>query len=111
MDCVLCGPRLAAAYRMNDRIFIAGDAAHTHSSGAAQGMNTGLHDAVNLSWKLAGYINGWLKEAVLNTYDAERRPVAQQIIEQDKIILVLTGGEIPEQFKNNPGVDPHEILT
>ena len=105
------GQRLAADYRKDERVFIAGDAAHTHSSGAAQGMNTGLHDAVNLSWKLAGRINSWLSEEVLDTYAAERRPIAQRIIDQDKIISVATGGEIPEQFKGNPGVDAHSILT
>ena len=105
------GQRLAAEYRKDERIFLAGDAAHTHSSGAAQGMNTGLHDAVNLSWKLAGRINGWLSEEVLDTYAAERRPIAQRIIDQDKIISVATGGEIPEQFKGNPDVDAHSILT
>lgn len=105
------GQRLASEYRKSDRIFLAGDAAHTHSSGAAQGMNTGLHDAVNLSWKLGGYINGWLSQGALDTYAAERRPVAQRIIEQDKIISVLTGGEIPEQFKGDSDVDAHKLLT
>jgi len=74
------GQRLVASYRVKDRIFLAGDAAHTHSSDAAQGMNTGLHDAVNLSWKLAGFITGWLTEKVLETYNTERRPIAQRII-------------------------------
>ncbi|CAD6589845.1 MAG: hypothetical protein ASARMPREDX12_004051 [Alectoria sarmentosa] len=105
------GQRLASKYRKNDRIFLAGDAAHTHSSGAAQGMNTGLHDAVNLAWKLAGRINGWLSEEALDTYAAERRPVAQQILEQDKIISVLTGGEIPEELKGDSAVDAHQLLT
>ena len=105
------GQRLASEYRKNDRIFLAGDAAHTHSSGAAQGMNTGLHDAVNLAWKLAGRINGWLTEEALDTYAAERRLVAQQIIEQDKIISVLTGGEIPEQLKGDSAADAHQLLT
>ena len=105
------GQRLASKYRKNDRIFLAGDAAHTHSSGAAQGMNTGLHDAVNLAWKLAGRINGWLSEEALDTYTAERRPVAQQILEQDKIISVLTGGEIPEELKGDSTADAHQLLT
>ena len=105
------GQHLAAKYRANDRVFIAGDAAHTHSSGAAQGMNTGLHDAVNLSWKLAGHLNGWLCEDMLETYTTERRPIAQRIIEQDKIISVVTGGEIPEQFKGDPDADPNKILN
>ena len=105
------GQRLAAQYRINDRIFIAGDAAHTHSSGAAQGMNTGLHDAVNLSWKLAGHINSWLSDDVLETYATERRPIANRIIEQDKIVSIVIGGELPEQFRGDPNADPHEILT
>jgi len=105
------GQRLAAKYRARDRVFIAGDAGHTHSSGAAQGMNTGLHDAVNLSWKLAGHINGWLAEKVLDTYQTERRPIAKRIIDQDKIISVLVGGEIPEAYKEDPNADPHHLLT
>ena len=104
------GQRLAADYRQ-DRVFIAGDAAHTHSSGAAQGLNTGLHDAVNLSWKLAGYIKGWYPENILDTYGSERRPIAQEIIRQDKIISVLIGGEIPEEYQSDAGVDPNELLT
>ncbi len=105
------GQRLASKYRKTDRIFLAGDAAHTHSSGAAQGMNTGLHDAVNLSWKLAGRINGWLSEEALDTYSAERRPIAQRIIEQDKIISVLTGGEVPKQLQGDSEADAHKLLT
>lgn len=105
------GQRLAAEYRKDKRVFLAGDAAHTHSSGAAQGMNTGLHDAVNLSWKLGGHINDWLSEEVLDTYAAERRPIARRIIDQDKIISVLIGGQIPEQLKNQSDADAHKLLT
>ena len=105
------GQRLAAEYRVKDCVFLAGDAAHTHSSGAAQGMNTGLHDSVNLSWKLAGYINGWLTKRVLDSYVAERRPIAQQIVNQDKIIAVATGGQIPEAYRDDPNADPNKILT
>lgn len=104
------GQRLVSEYRKNDRIFLAGDAAHTHSSGAAQGMNTGMHDAVNLSWKLAGFINGWLSEEVLNTYAAERRPIAQRVIDQDKTITVLTEGKIPEQLKDHSEADARNLL-
>ncbi|KAL8792202.1 MAG: hypothetical protein Q9195_005224 [Heterodermia aff. obscurata] len=104
------GQRLAAGFRQ-DRVFIAGDAAHTHSSGGAQGLNIGLHDAVNLSWKLAGYIKGWYPEDVLDTYNSERRPIAQQIIQQDKIISVLISGEIPEELQSKASVDPNQLLT
>ena len=104
------GQRLAADYR-KDRVFIAGDAAHTHSSGAAQGLNTGIHDAINLSWKLAGYVKGWYAAAVLDTYQSERRPVAEQIIQQDKTIATLIGGEIPDELRTDEEDDPNQLLT
>lgn len=104
------GQRLAESYRAKERIFLAGDAAHTHSSGAAQGMNTGLHDAVNLSWKLAGEIKGYFTTDVLASYEKERRPVAQSIIEQDRIISVLVGGEIPEALRAE-GKDAPTLLS
>lgn len=67
---------LAATFRRG-RVVIAGDAAHAHSPAAAQGMNTGILDAVNLGWKLASAAGG---ERLLDTYDAERRPVAGQVL-------------------------------
>ncbi|KAG7006845.1 hypothetical protein G7Y79_00012g031810 [Physcia stellaris] len=105
------GQGLADNYRANERIFIAGDAAHTHSSAAAQGMNTGLHDAVNLSWKLAGAIRGWFTDSVLESYTIERRFHAQKIIEQDKIASMMTAGEVPEQFKDDPNFDIDKTLS
>lgn len=65
---------LATAYR-RDRIFIAGDAAHQHPPYGAYGLNSGLEDAVNLGWKLAATLDGWGGEPLLNSYEAERRPV------------------------------------
>ena len=105
------GQGLADDYRAQDRIFIAGDAAHTHSSAAAQGMNTGLHDAVNLSWKLAGCIKGWYTDSILDSYAKERRLHAQHIIEQDKITSLLTAGEIPEQFQGDPNFKIQDAIT
>lgn len=105
------GQRLASDYRVNDRVLIAGDAAHTHSSAAAQGMNTGIHDAVNLSWKLAGLANGWYEERVLDFYAAERRASAQRVIELDSIVAVLTAGEVPKQYLNDPDFDRSEALS
>ncbi|KAL8815846.1 MAG: hypothetical protein Q9223_005056, partial [Gallowayella weberi] len=81
------------------RVFLAGDAAHTHSSAAAQGMNTGLHDASNLAWKLAGCLHGTLQPWLLDTYESERRPLAQKIIEQDRLMTRLTQGEVPEDLQ------------
>ena len=105
------GQGLAVDYRSKDRILIAGDAGHTHSSAAAQGMNTGLHDAVNLSWKLAGCIKGWYGDAVLDSYTTERRLHAERIIEQDKLASLLTAGETPEKFQGDPDFEVHAALT
>jgi len=65
---------LADTYRA-DRIFIAGDAAHSHPPYGGYGVNTGLEDARNLGWKLAATLQGWGSEALLDSYEAERRPV------------------------------------
>ena len=65
---------LAKAYR-RDRIFLAGDAAHQHPPYGAYGLNSGLEDAVNLGWKLAATLGGSGGEPLLDSYEAERRPV------------------------------------
>ncbi len=65
---------VANTYRF-DRVFIAGDAAHSHPPYGGFGINTGLEDARNLGWKLAATLNGWGSEALLASYDEERRPV------------------------------------
>ncbi|WP_231743570.1 FAD-dependent monooxygenase [Mycobacterium sp. GA-2829] len=67
--------RIAERYRQG-RIFLAGDAAHQFPPTGGYGMNTGLADAVNLGWKLAAVIQGWAPERLLDSYEAERRPVA-----------------------------------
>ncbi len=68
--------RVATADRYrNGRIFIAGDAAHSHPPYGGYGINTGLEDAANLGWKLAATLQGWAGEHLLETYGEERRPV------------------------------------
>jgi 2-polyprenyl-6-methoxyphenol hydroxylase-like FAD-dependent oxidoreductase len=78
-----------AGYRVHHRIvdgfrsgnaFLVGDAAHIHSPAGGQGMNTGLGDAVNLGWKLAGVVNGWCEPEILDTYNQERRPFGVQLV-------------------------------
>lgn len=61
-------------------MFIAGDAAHVHPPTGAQGMNTGIQDAHNLAWKLALAVRGDAAPRLLDTYDAERRPVGEEIV-------------------------------
>src|SRR5947207_3972751 len=71
--------RQAAAYRAG-RVLLAGDAAHVHSPVGGQGLNTGVQDAVNLGWKLAQVVNRTSPESLLDTYQAERHPVAARVL-------------------------------
>jgi 2-polyprenyl-6-methoxyphenol hydroxylase-like FAD-dependent oxidoreductase len=71
--------RQAASYRKG-RVLLAGDAAHVHYPVGGQGLNIGVQDAVNLGWKLAGVVNGTSPESVLDTYHAERHPVAARVL-------------------------------
>ena len=71
--------RMADKFR-EQRCFLVGDAAHIHSPVGGQGMNTGLQDAYNLAWKLAGVINGRLKGSILESYSSERMPVAKTLL-------------------------------
>ena len=68
--------RVARSYR-SGRVLLAGDSAHEMSPTGAFGSNTGIQDAHNLAWKLAAVLGGWAGERLLDTYDAERRPVAE----------------------------------
>ena len=71
--------RLAAHYRVGNA-FIAGDAAHIHPPTGGQGMNTGIQDAYNLAWKLALVTKGKAGAGLLDTYEAERHPVAEEVV-------------------------------
>lgn len=70
--------RLADRYR-EGRVFLAGDAAHTHPPTGGQGLNTSVQDAYNLGWKLAAVLRG-APESLLDTYEAERRPIAAEML-------------------------------
>jgi NADPH-dependent dioxygenase len=71
--------RLAHTYRKG-RVFLAGDSAHVHSTTGGQGMNCCLQDAYNLGWKLAFVVKKWANPSLLDTYETERRPIAEQVI-------------------------------
>lgn len=78
------GQRVAARFTDDERrIFIAGDASHTHSPKAAQGMNTSMHDSWNLAWKLNFATRGLAKPALLDTYEQERQKIAKDLIDFD----------------------------
>ena len=71
--------RLARHYRVG-RVLLAGDSAHVHSPLGGQGMNTGIGDAMNLGWKLAGAVHGWAPSWLLDSYEAERHPVGALVL-------------------------------
>ncbi|MFC8274830.1 FAD-dependent monooxygenase [Streptomyces sp. NPDC057271] len=82
--------RQAPAYRVG-RVFLAGDAAHVHSPAGGQGMNTGLQDAANLSWKLTAVLRGDAPdpEALLDSYQSERHPVGASVLRSSGAIIRL----------------------
>jgi 2-polyprenyl-6-methoxyphenol hydroxylase-like FAD-dependent oxidoreductase len=72
--------RLASQYRKGS-VFLVGDAAHVHPPFGAQGLNLGIQDAANLTWKLGAVLTGVAPESLLDTYERERRPAAQNVID------------------------------
>jgi 2-polyprenyl-6-methoxyphenol hydroxylase-like FAD-dependent oxidoreductase len=73
--------RVASRFRAG-RVLLAGDAAHVHLGIGGPGLNMGLQDAANLAWKLGGAIHGWAPDGLLDTYESERRPVADRVAMQ-----------------------------
>lgn len=73
------GRRLVADRLQDRRIFICGDAGHLWVPYAGYGMNAGIADAMNLSWKLAAHLKGWASEAILDAYEVERLPITDQV--------------------------------
>jgi FAD binding domain/Aromatic-ring hydroxylase, C-terminal len=84
--------RQAAAYRKG-RLLLAGDAAHVHPPDGGQGLQTGVQDAVNLGWKLAQVVKGTSPESLLDTYHAERHPVAARVLRNTMASIVLRRGD------------------
>jgi phenol 2-monooxygenase len=90
------------------RVFIMGDACHTHSAKAGQGLNVSVQDAFNLGWKLGLVLTGCAPASLLSTYGAERRAIAQNLIDFDRewaamMAAPLKSAEVPH------GVDPAEL--
>ncbi|MFD9372773.1 FAD-dependent monooxygenase [Streptomyces sp. NPDC060020] len=102
------------------RVFVAGDAAHIHPPTGAQGMNTGIQDAWNLAWKLALAVRGAAHPALLASYDAERRPVGEEVVGRtvrhavkgfeadpdDPETLMLREAQLLVGYRGSPVVDP-----
>jgi phenol 2-monooxygenase len=111
VDRYTIGQRIAKSFAAkSNRVFLCGDAAHTHSSGAAQGLNTGIHDAVNLGWKLALQIRGITQKCVLDTYSPERMSAVQKLINYDKDISTLMSYKWPSWYEGDKSADPYLLL-
>jgi 2-polyprenyl-6-methoxyphenol hydroxylase-like FAD-dependent oxidoreductase len=83
------------------RVFLAGDAAHIHSPAGGQGMNTGMQDAFNLAWKLAAVVDAAAGAALLDSYEAERAPVADQVIAfTDRLTRAGTLSGLPRRIRD-----------
>jgi phenol 2-monooxygenase len=99
------GQRLCDAFddAADPRVFIAGDACHTHSAKAGQGMNVSMADAWNLGWKLGAVLRGRARPELLRTYSTERQAVAQELIDFDREFSRLFSGRAeavdPEEFQ------------
>ncbi|MFE9423224.1 FAD-dependent monooxygenase [Kitasatospora sp. NPDC006697] len=90
--------RVAARFR-HGRVLLLGDAAHTLSPSGGFGMNTGLADAADLGWKLAGELAGWAGPGLLDSYDTERRPVAERsLTEANRNLRRTLGRELPMEL-------------
>ncbi|KZT07245.1 uncharacterized protein LAESUDRAFT_758651 [Laetiporus sulphureus 93-53] len=105
----IIGQRVADRYSVHERVLIAGDACHTHSPKAGQGMNASMNDTHNLAWKLAHVLRGCADISLLKTYEFERRKYAQDLINFDKKFATLFSGK-PRTEDNEDGVSHEEFL-
>lgn len=96
------------AGQRNPRVFIAGDACHTHSPKAGQGMNVSMQDTFNLGWKLAHVLEGKSAPELLRSYSQERQDIAQNLIDFDREWAAMLSA--PLKTAENPnGVDPVDV--
>ncbi|MFD3720506.1 FAD-dependent monooxygenase [Streptomyces sp. NPDC058674] len=128
------GIRWASVFRISHRIvdrygdgrvFVAGDAAHIHPPTGAQGMNTGIQDAWNLAWKLALAVDGAARPGLLASYDAERRPVGEEVVGRtvrhaahgvqadpdDLATVMMREAQLLVGYRGSPIVDPPDGAT
>ncbi|KAH7890896.1 FAD binding domain-containing protein [Phlebopus sp. FC_14] len=105
----MIGQRVASTYSIKERVFIAGDACHTHSPKAGQGMNAAMNDTHNLAWKITQVLRGWAKPSLLKTYESERRRFAVDLINFDKEFAAVFSGK-PRTLENQDGLTHGQFL-
>ncbi|KAI9860964.1 MAG: hypothetical protein M1830_006208, partial [Pleopsidium flavum] len=103
------GQRVGNRFSADDRIFLAGDAVHTHSPKAGQGMNVSMQDCYNLGWKIGAVVNGLAKRSILKTYQSERRRIAQDLIEFDHRFSRLFSGRPAKDAADEAGISMAEF--
>lgn len=98
------GQRVGDSFSLKERVFLAGDAVHTHSPKAGQGMNVSMQDAFNLGWKVASVVKGHSKRSILKTYQSERRRIAQDLIDFDHRFSRLFSGRPAKDVMDEEGI-------
>ncbi|OJJ51125.1 hypothetical protein ASPZODRAFT_11970 [Penicilliopsis zonata CBS 506.65] len=94
------GQGISERYTLDERVFLGGDACHTHSPKAGQGMNTAFHDALNMAWKIHAVESGFANRSILSTYESERKDIAETLLGFDNKYAALfskrrpTAGEV-----------------
>ncbi|KAI4255270.1 MAG: hypothetical protein L6R42_006817, partial [Xanthoria sp. 1 TBL-2021] len=103
------GQRVSNQFDDSNRIFLAGDAVHTHSPKAGQGMNVSMQDTYNLGWKLGSVIRGYARRDILSTYTSERRTIAQELIAFDHRFSRLFCGRPARPGTDEIGISVEEF--
>ncbi|KAJ0413345.1 FAD binding domain-containing protein [Aspergillus carlsbadensis] len=98
------GQRVGTQFSKHERIFLAGDAVHTHSPKAGQGMNVSMQDSYNLGWKIANVVKGLADRSILKTYESERRKIAQDLIAFDHRFSRLFSGRPARDIMDEEGI-------
>jgi phenol 2-monooxygenase len=98
------GQRVGTNFDHGNRVFLAGDAVHTHSPKAGQGMNVSMQDAYNLGWKIGLVVKGIAQPSILKTYQSERRRIAKDLIEFDHKFSRLFSGRPAKDLLDETGV-------
>lgn len=103
------GQRVGDHFDADQRIFLAGDAVHTHSPKAGQGMNVSMQDTYNLGWKIGLVVNGLAKRSILKTYQSERRRIAKDLIDFDHRFSRLFSGRPAKDAADEAGISMAEF--
>ncbi|RMJ27070.1 Phenol 2-monooxygenase [Aspergillus sp. HF37] len=103
------GQRVGDSFSLQERVFLAGDAVHTHSPKAGQGMNVSMQDTYNLGWKIASVAKGICDSRVLKTYQSERRRIAHDLIDFDYRFSRLFSGRPAKDVMDEEGISMEEF--